>query len=296
MKRAETTWLRALVSAAAMLVLLSASAEAATPVAVGPGGPGGDLPLTAAQRQNVAQKEARARLEEARPGLSVRGGAAGGVAQAACPALAGGMAPATSCGTYWGYLVTYPRRQVKSYYCGVATVQVISNYAWNMDASHDRYSQQYISDAWTNTDANGQTTAWYEAVGLQGATAGSPRLPANFTYYYKRESSGSGWHADLRTDIGYFSMPMAASVAPKDPGYGYVLATWSSPSITAQYAGHWIVLTGWNGAWDGTAVPTVNFDDSAVGAAGSTGTQSAYSMWQIINKANPNHAAGYVVW
>jgi len=284
--------------ATAVAVVLTSNAAAASPVASGPGGPGGDLPLTTAQRQNVANKEALGRQEQAHPGSVARGTASGPAQPAACAQLAvdGTVSHPAACFQAWGFLYTYPRRQIKSYYCGVATVQVISNYSWNMGSNQDRYSQQYISDAWTKTDANGQTTAWYEAVGLQGATAGSPRLPSNFTYYYKRETSGSAWDADLRTDISSFHMPMATSVAPKDPDSPYVLASWSSNTIPAQYGGHWIVLNGWDGVWDGTTGPGVSFDDSGVGAYGTAGSQSAYSMWQIINKANPNHAAGYVVW
>jgi hypothetical protein len=130
--------------------------------------------------------------------------------------------------------------------------------------------------------------------GLQHATAGSPLLPPDFTYYDKKETSGSGWSADLRTDVGFFSMPQAGSVAPRDPGFFYYLSTWAN--VTPVVAGHWIVLTGWDGAWDGTEAPTVNYDDSAVGAKGTASYQSAYDMWEIINHANSQHSAGYVVY
>jgi hypothetical protein len=293
MNRAGALTLRAALGAMALSALL-VSSVAAAPLSNGAGGPGGDLQLTATQRQNVATKEALARQEEIRPGFAA--GKSAGTRGGGTTTGIETTAMAASSFSDWGRVTVYPRRQIKSYFCGVATIQVISNYSWAMGASQDKYSQQYISDAWTATDYYGQTTAWYEAVGLQNATIGSPRLPSNFTYYYKRETSPSTWHADLRTDVTYFRMPMATSVAPKDPGFAYVLATWASPSIPAQYSGHWIVLNGWDGVWDGTRGPGVNFADSGVGSSGTAGFQAAYDMWQIINKANSNHAAGYVVW
>jgi hypothetical protein len=83
-------------------------------------------------------------------------------------------------------------------------------------------------------------------------------------------------------------------VAPRDPGFPYFLSTWAN--VTPVTAGHWIVLTGWDGAWDGTVNPTVDYDDSAIGSSGTASYQSAYNMWQIVIHANAIHAAGYVVW
>jgi hypothetical protein len=151
------------------------------------------------------------------------------------------------------------------------------------------------NDERTKTDAAGQTTAWYEAKGLQGATKGSPKWSAGFTYYYKVEPSGSQWAADIRTDVGYYSAPLATSVAPREPGSLYYLSTWQN--VSPVHAGHWITLTGWNGLWDGTRGPTVDYDDSAIGSNSTASTMSAYDMWQIVNLYVPNlHAAGYVVW
>jgi hypothetical protein len=289
--------MRALVCAVTLAGVLASNAAAASPNATGPGGPGGDLPLTQMQRQSIATKEALAHQEEANPGSIARGSKSTGVTEAtSCPqVVTGTVSPATSCGSYWGYVSTYTRRQVKSYYCGVATAQVISNYWWGVGATSDEYSQQTISDNWTKTDAAGQTTAWYEAVGLQGATKGSPKWTASFTYYYKVEPSGSQWDADIRTDVGYYSVPLATSVAPREPGSPYYLSTWQN--VSPVHAGHWITLTGWDGAWDGTEGPTVNYDDSAIGSNGTASSMSAFDMWQIVNLYVPNyHAAGYVVW
>jgi hypothetical protein len=285
-------WLaiRGFVCALALVGIVASNAAAASWTS-GPGGPGGDLPLTPAQQQNVATKAALGRQEAAVPGSVVHASKAGPL----CAAPVGGsVAPLTGCGSAYGFVTTYTRKQLNSYYCGVATAQVISNYFWNEGSGQDRYSQQWISDNWTKTDANGQTTAWYEAAGLQGATANSPRWTAGFTYYYKVEPNGSAFDADVRLDVGYYNVPLTASVAPRDPGFPYWLVTWQN--VTPVVAGHWITLTGWVSPWDGTENPTVNYDDSAIGTNGTAAYDPVYDVWQIVNHANSQHAAGYVVY
>jgi hypothetical protein len=119
----------------------------------------GFVPLTKEELRIVALKEEAARREAA----SLRGAGGGGVAPATCPlTVVNGGTPATACPPYRGYLSTTPRQQQKSYYCGPTAVQVVSNYVWGVV---DRYTQQYISTTWTNTDNDGQTYVWPSATG-----------------------------------------------------------------------------------------------------------------------------------
>jgi hypothetical protein len=295
MRNSVSPGMRALICAAMLAGVLASKAAAASPNSTGPGA-SGDASLTQAQKQGIATKDALARQEEAHPGSVARGSTSKRMVAASCPqVVTSTVSPATSCGSYWGYVGTYTRHQEKDYYCGVATAQVISNYWWGEGPTSNKYPQTSTLAVWTKADINGQTYAWDLATALQKATARSPKWTAAFTYYYKVEPSGSAWDAEIRTDVGYYSAPLATSVAPREPGFAYYLTTWQN--ITPQHAGHWIVLTGWDGAWDGTSNPTVDYDDSFIGSSGTASYQSAYSMWQIVNHyVAGKHSAGYVVY
>lgn len=243
------------------------------------------IPLTQEEQTIVALKEAAARREAA----SLKGAAGGGITPATCPFVATGATPNTACMPYWGYISTTPRQQQKSYYCGPTAVQVVSNYAWGVV---DKYTQQYISTTWTNTDNDGQTYVWRVRYGLNGASAG--HMPASFVYAEYQPTSASDWHNKLRTDVGTYAMPQVVGVAPHDQGATYWLYSWP----TAHTTGHYIVLTGWDGVWDGTVSPTVNYDDGSGGYGGSTGAYSdpATTIWYTITKSNPNHAPNWIIW
>ncbi|MGA2512133.1 MAG: C39 family peptidase [Candidatus Limnocylindrales bacterium] len=268
-----------------------------------------DAPLTPAQEQARLEKLAVALKEE------IGSTSAAGRVQAAasCPfsdttlpvptqswagAATLGLSPASGCPGHWGYVATYPRRQEQPYFCGVATVQVVANYVWRVGAAANKWTQTQIV-AWTRTNGSG-TSGSYESYGLNKATAGSPYVPPNWTYRnaYLSElaNGGSSWHALLRTDISTYSMPQVVSVAPKDPNFGYFLHSWSDTRIKAQYAGHYIVLFGWDGVWDGTRGPIVQYDDSAVGPSGTADSDPAYDMWQMIQKTNVNKSGIYIGW
>ena len=131
----------------------------------------------------------------------------------------------------------------------MATVQVVSNYVWRVGSTANKWTQSQIA-GWTRTDGSG-TSGNYESYGLNKATAGSPYLPANWTYRnaYASElaNGGSSWHA-LSHGYQHYSMPQVVSVAPKDPNFAYFLHSWSDTKIKPQYAGHYIVLFGWTGS------------------------------------------------
>lgn len=192
-----------------------------------------------------------------------------------------------TCGTI---LPTWFRHQAKSYYCGPAAVQVISNHAWRYGSSGNKYSQQYISDTWTHTDADGFTYVWRERLGLNGSTSG--RYPWPFAEEYV--SSGAEWHNYVVVDATDWAMPTVAGVAPHDPNFGYYLTSW--PSAIA--AGHYIVTRGWLYVWDNTRTPIVYYNDGSAGYGGSDGQYSdpAYDIYQTIKKANPQHAEGWIIW
>jgi hypothetical protein len=287
----------------ATLAGIGASPAAAQPPVTASADPS-EAPLTVAQQQARAAKLAIARREELHPGST-----AGKLRPAAsCPfsvspasastESAFSVSPNTSCGNYWGYVVTYPRVQENSTWCGVATVQVVSNYVWRMAPGANKWTQTKIT-GWTRTDGSG-TGGSYESYGLNMADAGSPYLPAYWSYRnaYASElaNGGSSWHSLLRTDIGYYSMPQVVSVSPKDPDLAYFLNSWRNPRIPYQYAGHYIVLNAWSGVWDGSRNPTVSYDDSAFPPAGVADVDPAYDMWQMIKKTNVNKTGIYVGW
>jgi hypothetical protein len=187
-------------------------------------------------------------------------------------------------------LGTWARQQAKWYYCGPATVQVASDYAWWTPGS-DKYSQQYISDKWTATDATQQTYVYKLTNGLNGAVGAM--LPTGFKYAYLQPGSGSEWHALLRTDIAGFYMPQVVGTNPKAAGKPYWLTSWAKTSTPAGAYGHYIVLNGYDGVWDATSGPSIYYDDSSKGYGGSTGQFSdpATHVWAVITYGNK-----YVIW
>jgi hypothetical protein len=205
------------------------------------------------------------------------------------------VSPATSCNGQWGYVPTYPKVQETSYWCGPASIQVASNYVWRMPQGTDRWSQSQIA-AWANTTSGG-TNGSNETAALNKATAGSPYLPANWIYLSatsSQVSTGSRWHSLLRTDIASYSMPQIVSVAPKDPDSNVYLTSWANAK--AQFAGHYIVLNGFQGAWDGTRGPIVTYDDSAIPPAGVSAYDPAADIYAMIMKTNVNKRGVLVAW
>jgi hypothetical protein len=197
----------------------------------------------------------------------------------------------------YGFVSTYARDQDKWFYCGPATVQVVSNKQWGIYSSNDntnKYTQQKISDTWTLTDANGLTSPYREEVGLNGSTSG--RRPSGFAYLRYQVTSGSDWHNKIVTDVTDWGMALTASVAPHDPGASYFLSSWPIP--TTSGAAHWIVIRGWYGLWDGSMSPYVYYNDSSRDEGGSTGAFSdpSFRVYQTLIKVNPNHEGKWIVW
>ncbi|PZR64657.1 MAG: hypothetical protein DLM71_02135 [Chloroflexi bacterium] len=86
-------------------------------------------------------------------------------------------------------LNTSPRQQLKSYYCGPATVQVVSNFSWGLSGAANRWSQGGISDSYTHTDAHGQTWLQDMVNGMNGTS----RLPSGFVFAQNANSGNMIW-------------------------------------------------------------------------------------------------------
>lgn len=202
-------------------------------------------------------------------------------------------------------LGTWVRQQTKQYYCGPTAVQVVGDYAWQTGPNAVHNTQQNISNWWTHTDANGSTNLGDEVVGLNG-NVGS-KFPSGFgTYHsYQRPNTvagGAQWHADLRTDIGGYYMPVVASVSPKQAGAAYQLPSWQgSGTAPAGDYGHYLVFSGYITKWDGNpgnTSPYLFYDDGSGGWGGGTGayTDSDAAIYYMMWLWNHQHASGYYMW
>lgn len=194
------------------------------------------------------------------------------------------------------FVAIYPRQQIKSYFCGPATVQQVINYTrgiFSWDQRVNAFTQQQISDWWLKADLNGGTSPYTERIGMN---AGS-RLPGGFTYYEYQVVSGADWHSKIITDVTGWNMPLTAAVAPHDVGFAYWLTSWES--YKPVNTGHWIVMRGYYGKWDGTRNPLVYYTDSSGGYGGSTGRfyDPSFDVYQTLIKTNAVHTQGkWIVW
>lgn len=194
------------------------------------------------------------------------------------------------------FLAVSPRQQVKWYYCGPATVQQVINFTRGIvtdDNLVNAFTQQQISDRWLKTDANGGTSPFAERVGMNGGS----RLPSGFGYAEVQVVSGADWHSKVITDVTGWDMPLTAVVAPHDVNYAYFLSSWANGSPVNT--GHWIVIRGYYGKWDGTRGPLVYYTDSSGHLGGSTGRfyDPSYDVYKTLTKTNAVHTQGkWIVW
>lgn len=194
------------------------------------------------------------------------------------------------------FVAIYPRQQIKSYFCGPATVQQVINYTrgiFTWDQRINFRTQQQISDWWLLTDANGGTSPYRERVGMNAGSI----LPPGFVYYEYQVTSGADWHGKIITDVTGWNMPLTAAVAPRDIGATYFLSSWANS--TPVNTGHWIVMRGYYGKWDGTRGPLVYYTDSSGGAGGSTGRfyDPSFDVYQTLIHTNAVHRQGkWIVW
>lgn len=197
------------------------------------------------------------------------------------------------------FVSLYARQQDTNIYCGPATVQVVSNYAWGIFSNtQNHFTQEHISDTWVKADANGGTSASTEKAGMNGSTSGHRPCHGSTCFVYDdyQVTSGYDWHAKIITDIHDWNMPLTAAVAPHDVGYAYFLTSWPNANTT----GHWIAIRGYYGAYDGTSAAYVYYaDSSGNGMGGSTGLFGDPSLvvYKTLIKQNPIHKQGrWIVW
>lgn len=191
-----------------------------------------------------------------------------------CPVPNSTGASVTTCPVPAGALSVEARDQIFGHYCGPAVGQVIANYAWGMGPGLNKFTQQQIA-VWMGTDANGGTSAWAMANGLNRATNASPRRPIGFIYVVQAlvdtdrdGTAGDEWHGYVRTDISKDRMPLAVALKPHQPGATVWLTSWPREVWSV---GHWIAIYAWKGLWDGTDRALVYYTDSSRDEGGSTG-------------------------
>jgi hypothetical protein len=262
-----------------MSALTAAPAAAAKPVKPPPAAP--------AERPLTADEEAQANAKFAAAQAYVASVAASGtdlvtlncVTPTATAALSGestdsvGAPAPQGCYVPQGFLTVYARDQANGAYCAPATGQVIANYTWAVASWANKYSQPTIA-GWMGT--NGGTDAFGVERGLETATWGAPRRPANWNWVVQelRDFNGNGDTGDelftaLRMNISGSAMPMAIAVKPHDPGAQFWLASW--PKAVSS-PGHWIAAYGWVGVYTKNSnYARLYFTDSSRNYGGSTG-------------------------
>jgi len=181
---------------------------------------------------------------------------------------------AATCATPSYVLGVEARDQNRSHWCGPAVGQVISNYSWAVASGKNKYAQRTIA-GWMGTDAAGSTNAHALEDGLERATAGSPRRPANWDWVvtYLKDTDGDGQvgdqlHSYVRASVSGSRMPLAIPVKPHDRYSQYHLSSWPRP---VSSMGHWIAGYGWYAYWTNSDTPHVAYTDSSKDEGGSTG-------------------------
>lgn len=183
-------------------------------------------------------------------------------------------AVALACSVPQGFLAMEARDQIFNHYCGPATGQVITNYAWAAAAGGNVFTQQRIA-GWMRTDINGGTDAFSLEVGLETGTRGAPRRPANWNWLVTNllDSDRDGTTADqlqdyVRANVSGSKMPLAIAVKPHDPNSAFNLASWPR---AVRSPGHWIAVYGWVGLFNGNDAARIYYTDSSRDEGGATG-------------------------
>jgi hypothetical protein len=172
------------------------------------------------------------------------------------------------------FLSVSARDQTRGFYCGPAVGQVIANYTWAVPLDANKYTQAQIA-SWMKTDENLMTNAPAMVKGLDIATAGAPRRPANWAWVITRLEDtdrdgtfGDQLHDYVRANISGSRMPLAMSVKPHDPNGRYHLSSWERP---VNSIGHWISAYGWRGLFDMSDTSLLYYTDSSKDEGGGTG-------------------------
>jgi hypothetical protein len=260
-------------------------------------GPG---PLTAEDQAALGAKVAQVHVL-----LGNAWARSGGIAPQSVPCEPGQPPPCLPLQSSY-ILATHARHQHRSFYCGPATVQVVSNYTWGYTetsecgahcSGNNKYGQHEISDDWTKTDLHGETYVGDLRYGLNQASD----RPGIFVYEYGTDLSWEAFHDDIIVDTWWWHMPLAARVDPKDDDTDYFLTSWAT--VPAGEYGHWITLRGYTGDVQSTA--RVYYNDSSGGVDEHTGVRiygdtgafndKSYTVYRTMksNKAGDHY---YLIW
>lgn len=261
----------AIIGGLVLTATLAAPASAAKPT-VPPTSPPIERQLTAEERAAANRKVADSDAYLA--SVAEQGG---DLASLSCVSPTGTSTQAEippGCYAPQAYLSVAARDQTKSYYCGPATGQVISNYSWAVAASADKYTQAMIA-GWMKTELNRGTSAPELEAGLELGTQGSPRRAAGWNWVvldvFDRDRdghTGDELHGYVRSNVSNAKMPLAIPVKPHDPKSHYYLVSWPRAVVSV---GHWIAAYGWYGHFTGTTFARIYYTDSSRDEGGSTG-------------------------
>lgn len=188
---------------------------------------------------------------------------------------AGGTPTAEACVLPQGFLPVEARDQILGTYCGPAVGQVIANYTWATAPGRDAFSQRQIA-VWMRTDVAGATSAQDLVNGLDAATRGAPRRPADWEWAATplEDADGDGHVGDelqgfVRANVSGSKMPLAFAVKPHAFGATYRLSSWTYP---VDSVGHWITAYGWVGNYSNTdELARIYYTDSSEDEGGGTG-------------------------
>ena len=195
-----------------------------------------------------------------------------------------GESIALACVVPQGFLAVEARDQINGWHCGPTVGKVIANYSWAVSAGTNKFLQRDLA-MWMSTDANGGTGSWNMERGLETATWGSPRRPADWDWLVTRleDTDRDGWVGDqldayVRSNISHSRMPLAISVKPYAPDSpsGAHLSSWVQPVWSV---GHWVTIYGWMYVHDGTDRARMYFTDSSRDEGGGTGKYWTPTRW-----------------
>jgi hypothetical protein len=244
----------------------------------GPASPADELPLTPAE---IAASDAKVAAAEAYLASTTPDDA--GLSTLACVypdsvsssgEETGDEAITATCTTPSYVLGVVARDQNRAHWCGPAVGQVISNYSWGKSGGYNKYAQRTIA-GWMSTDTYGSTNAHRLEYGLERATSGAPRRPANWDWVisYLKDTDGDGQFGDqlhdyVRANVSGSKMPLAIPVKPHARDSRYHLSSWPRP---VNSVGHWIAGYGWYAYWTNSDTPHIAYTDSSKDEGGSTG-------------------------
>jgi hypothetical protein len=271
------------VGAAVVLLCLVAVAPGVVLADGGPGGESADAALAPMTQAQVQVRDMKLRmlpsLTVAKPGDMV-------------PNI---LPPGDGGGNYPDSVVlnAKARHQYRMWYCGPATIQVLSNLTWGFASTStagqatttNKYTQTYISTTWAHASSSSGTTFDNLINGLNGAS----QLPYSGFYSQQQNPSWSEFHSAIMVDTYGFGVGLAAGVNPRKTGSIYYLTSWKNNTPKADI-GHYIPIRGYLGNEQGSA--KAYYTDSSGGAdevdgtliAGSTGNFSdlSYTVYKTM--------------